>query len=208
MQKPLDFFAQKNELISPKIEDGQLRYFPNAITTSDADAYLHQCIHELPWRQDSLRIAGKIIAIPRLQNWFGDEGAQYSYSGIALTPLPWPDFMLTIKNRVEQISHHTFNSVLANYYRSGNDSVDWHSDDEPELGAQPVIASVSLGATRVFSLRHRYSKSIPQKKFSLLHGSVLVMSGSTQSHWQHRIAKQLDVETPRINLTFRQIEAS
>jgi alkylated DNA repair dioxygenase AlkB len=207
MQKPFDLFSKEDELISLKIEDGQLCYFPNAIHTVDADAYLSQCIDELPWRQDSIRIAGKIISIPRLQNWFGDQGMSYSYSGIAFAPLPWPDFMLAIKDRVEKISQHRFNSVLANYYRNGSDSVDWHSDDESELGANPIIASVSLGATRVFSLRHRYNKSLPQVKLSLLNGSVLVMSGATQSHWQHRVAKQPNVAAPRVNLTFRQIKA-
>ncbi len=208
MRKSLDLFDQKEELVVAKLTDAQLHYFPNAISTYDADNFLSVCLKELPWRQDTIRIAGKQIPVPRLQNWYGDAQAQYSYSGIRLKPLPWPDALLAIKRQVESISQHNFNSVLANYYRDGNDSVDWHSDDEPELGEQPVIASLSLGATRTFTLKHRYDKTIAQQKIQLHHGSLLVMSGHTQSHWLHRVAKEKHVDTARINLTFRQIKVN
>lgn len=208
MRESLDLFDQDEELFLPRLEDGQLSYYANALSPVVADRVLSQCVRELPWRQDSMRIAGKEILIPRLQNWFGDAGTQYSYSGIQFTPLPWTSFLLELKETVEKISQHSFNSVLANYYRNGHDSVDWHSDDELELGEQPVIASISLGVTRVFSLRHRYKKQLPQQKLALPHGSLLIMSGPTQRYWQHRIAKQTHIESERINLTFRQIKGS
>ncbi len=205
MRKSLDLFAQKEEVIIVKLADAQLHYFPNALSQHQADAFLSVCLNEFVWRQDTIRIAGKNLAIPRLQNWYGDEGLDYSYSGIQLTPLPWPDALLAIKKQVEEVCRHRFNSVLANYYRDGNDSVDWHSDDEPELGAEPVIASLSLGATRIFTLKHRFNKHLAAQKIPLQHGSLLVMSGTTQSHWSHRVAKDRQVECPRVNLTFRQI---
>jgi len=205
MSKSLDLFAEKEELIIANLEDAQLHYFPHALSKDQADAFLTVCLNEFEWRQDSIRIAGKNIAVPRLQNWYGDEGMDYSYSGIRLTPLPWPEPLLAIKRQVEDISQQRFNSVLANYYRDGNDSVDWHSDDEPELGPQPIIASLSLGATRTFTLKHRFKKQLAPQKIPLQHGSLLVMSGTTQSHWLHRIGKDKHVDQPRINLTFRQI---
>ena len=206
MQNTLDLFDLEDELIVPEIEDAQLQYIPHAFTAPQADDYLRCCLEQLPWRQDTLRIAGRLIPIPRLQNWFADDGAEYSYSGISFTANPWPDYLLAMKQVIEQMTGHRFNSVLANYYRNGNDSVDWHSDDEPELGCQPVIASVSLGTPREFSLRHRFNNAIPQYKLTLQHGSLLLMSGRTQSHWQHRIAKQKAIMTPRVNLTFRAIK--
>ncbi len=189
------------------LPDGELLYFPQAFSARQAQQFLDHCLHELPWRQDRILIAGRSILVPRLQNWFGDPGALYSYSGIALSPLPWTAMLHDIKSRVEALCHVRFNSVLANHYRDGRDSVSWHSDDEPELGGHPVIASVSFGASRRFELRHRYKRSQPTLRLNLDHGSVLVMRGTTQAFWRHQVPKEEGVNTPRINLTFRQILA-
>tara|TARA_R100001377_G_scaffold80661_1_gene59693 strand:- start:2 stop:652 length:651 start_codon:yes stop_codon:yes gene_type:complete len=201
----LDLFDDLDNGVALPIEDGQLHYFPNALDESEADALMMQCITDLPWRQDHIRIAGKSIPIPRLQCWLGSSDAHYSYSNIALRPQPWPEFLLRVKTRVETLCAHSFNSALANYYRDGADSVDWHSDDERELGQDPVIASLSLGTSRVFELKHRYKKRLPTLKTSLGHGSVLIMQGGTQQYWRHRIAKVQGLQEARVNLTFRRI---
>jgi len=201
----LGLFDDLENGIALPIEDGQLHYFPNAFTETEADVLMQQCTTGLPWRQDRISIAGKLILIPRLQCWLGDTEAQYSYSNLVLSPQPWPQFLSKIKARIETLSAHSFNSALANYYRDGADSVDWHSDDETELGKAPVIASLSLGTSRVFELKHRYKKSLQAVKILLNHGSLLIMKGSTQQYWRHRIAKVKDVYEPRINFTFRRI---
>jgi len=188
-----------------ELKDASLVYFPHALSAGEADALLEYCLLKLPWRQDSLTIGGKRVAIPRLQNWFGDPEAQYSYSGLALTPLPWTAQILQIRDLAEVIAGQSFNAVLANYYRNGRDSVGWHSDDERELGPKPVIASVSLGTTRVFEMRHRYDKSLKTLRLPLTHGSVLVMKGETQQFWRHQLPKDEEITKPRVNLTFREI---
>ena len=148
---------------------------------------------------------GKPVLIPRLSAWYGNEGASYTYSGLTLQPNAWTDELLSIKQKIETISGATFNSVLLNFYRHGQDSMGWHADDEPELGKMPTIASLSLGAERRFLLRaknnHHQKHEIP-----LNNGSLLVMSGNTQHYWQHAIPKTRLPTKPRINLTFRQIK--
>ena len=162
-------------------------------------------LKEIAWRQDTIVMYGKPVQIPRLNAWYGDPDASYSYSGLALDPLPWTDTLLRIKAEVEGELNQRFNSVLANLYRDGNDSVGWHSDDEPELGDQPLIASVSLGAERRFSLRHRKKKSRAPIHIDLAPGSLFVMRGITQRDWHHCVAKTKRDVGGRINLTFRQI---
>ncbi len=159
----------------------------------------------LPWQQDHITIYGKTLPVPRLQVWMGDPGAHYQYSGLALSPHPWNQTVATIKRHIEKISDHQFNSVLINLYRSGQDSNGWHSDNEPELGENPVIASFSLGATRRFRLRHKYRKDILPYTFDLISGSLLLMSGATQKYWQHCLTKTARPVEPRINLTFRKV---
>ncbi len=158
---------------------------------------------ELEWRQNHLRMFGRLIPEPRLVSWIGDPDAHYAYSGIELTPGPWTPAISELRSVCERVAATAFNSVLANLYRSGNDSVDWHSDDEPELGPRPTIASLSLGAQRRFDLRHKTSGHTV--KVDLPPGSVVVMSGTCQSEWVHRVAKTKRPTEPRINLTFRSI---
>jgi alkylated DNA repair dioxygenase AlkB len=157
----------------------------------------------LPWQSQQIMMFGKLVDEPRLSSWHGDSGTAYSYSGITLQPKAWTAELMEIKQICEDLSGARFNSVLANLYRNGRDSMGWHSDDEPELGPEPVIASVSLGATRRFDLRHRITKETVQ--VHLGSGDLLVMSQASQRSWMHQIAKTSKVTEPRINLTFRQI---
>ena len=159
----------------------------------------------LPWQQDQITIYGKTCPVPRLQVWMGDPDAHYQYSGLSLSPQPWSRIVSLIKQQIENICDSRFNSVLINLYRSGHDSNGWHSDDEPELGENPAIASFSLGATRRFRLRHKYRKDIQPYTLDLVSGSLLLMAGTTQTFWQHCLTKTARPVEPRINLTFRQV---
>lgn len=160
---------------------------------------------EVAWRQDTIMMYGRPVLIPRLNAWYGEPEAKYAYSGLQLAPLAWTPTLQQIRREVENCLELSFNSALVNLYRDGNDSVAWHSDDEKELGPEPVIASVSLGAERRFSLRHRRDSSIPVQHIPLRAGSLLVMRGPTQRHWHHQVAKDKTVRDGRINITFRQI---
>ncbi len=151
---------------------------------------------------------GKAVPIPRMNVWYGDAGSAYSYSGLDLSPIPWTPLLLRLKNQLEDFLNTRFNSVLANHYRDGNDGVAWHSDDEPELGATPLIASLSLGATRRFSLRSRIDSTEPPSHSELAGGSLLVMAGETQRCWQHQIPKTKKPVAGRINLTYRTVHAN
>ena len=197
-----DLQLQSVELI--EIDDGDILWIKRFLPKADADALLQTLQTEIPWRQDSIRIAGKDTPIPRLQAWYGDPGMTYTYSGLKLDPLPWTPTLAAIKQRIEDYSDCHFNSLLANLYRTEQDSVGWHADDEPELGQNPTIASLSLGDSRDFQLKHR---SRPEQKLSLplQHGDLLIMKGALQHHWVHQISKSKAPCQPRINLTFRRI---
>lgn len=193
------------ELETLHLPGAELQFLPALFTAEEADALLHPLLHDTPWRQDTLLLYGKPTAVPRLQAWYGDAGSHYRYSGLRLHPLPWTSTLLHIKTRVEQHSAGTvFNSVLLNCYRHERDSVSWHSDDEPELGTAPVIASVSLGAPRLFQLRHRQQRHL-KYHLTLPHGSLLLMRGNTQHHWQHQLPKSRVPTPARVNLTFRTV---
>ena len=165
-------------------------------------------LHELEWRQGSVTLFGRKHDIPRLQAWYGDVGAQYTYSGMRLSAAPWTVTLDTLKTRIGQIADVPFNSVLANFYRDGADSVGWHSDNERDLGKDPVIASLSLGATRRFQLRHRGRPELPVVNIDLAPGDLLIMAGPMQSHWHHQIPKTAKRVGPRINLTFRLVKGT
>ena len=168
---------------------------------------LKELAEEIPWVQNKIKFYGKESLVPRLESWHGDEGMSYTYSGIKMDAKPWTKNLLMIKESIEPIAKTTFNSVLINYYRDGKDRVAWHSDDEKELGKNPVIASVSLGAERKFKLRHKkYKENQLQHEVFLQSGSLLLMSGSTQHHWLHEIPRTAKPIGPRINLTFRVIK--
>jgi alkylated DNA repair dioxygenase AlkB len=166
---------------------------------------LSELIDNTEWRQEEITIYGRTHLQPRLGAWYGETGTKYSYSGITLEPQPWSQTLLNLKTRIESLVGQEFNSVLLNYYRDHRDSMGMHSDDEPELGKQPVIASFSLGEQRTLLLRHKYRKDLNTIKLPLTSGSLLVMKGSTQSYWKHGINKLKQPCGPRVNLTFRRI---
>ncbi len=170
-----------------------------------AGAILQQLIDQTPWRAEQIVLWGKRYLQPRLIAWYGDSGQRYAYSGIRLEPLPWTETLAHLKYVVEEAAGASFNSVLLNYYRNERDSMGFHSDDEPELGPRPVIASLSLGEQRTFIMQHRSRKDVPKLRIALRSGSLLVMQGETQKDWKHGIQKESARRGPRINLTFRKI---
>jgi alkylated DNA repair dioxygenase AlkB len=186
--------------------DAEIRLWRSFLPPDSALTLLEQIRHSVAWRQDKIRLYGKEHFLPRLQQWFGDSGHVYRWSGIEMIPEPWSPTLLEVKAKVESASGAEFNSLLVNYYRNGSDTVSWHSDDEPSLGSNPTIASVSLGITRDFLLRHKTRSEVPKLSLQLTNGSLLVMAGSTQKFWEHTIPRRAGIDRPRINLTFRNIE--
>ena len=184
--------------------DGRAEIWENFIARPSA--LFHELHASIPWEEREIMMFGKPVPQPRLTAWFGDGDEPYTYSGLTLQPHPWSQALKEIKEKCEDIAGVKFNSMLANLYRDGNDSVSWHSDDEPELGTNPTIASISLGAERRFDLRHKLTKETIKKNLSS--GSLILMSGSLQHHWIHQIAKTKRVSEPRINLTFRVIKTT
>ena len=183
--------------------DGSAMLHFDVWESADSVRLQSQLRDEIRWEQVRVNVFNRMVDQPRLTAWYGDEGKTYSYSGTFLTPMPWTETLATMRETVARISGSMFNSVLANLYRDGNDGVGWHADNERELGTNPVIASVSLGATRRFDLKHRDTGELV--RVDLPDGSLLVMSGETQHKWVHRIAKTKKMCGERINLTFREI---
>tara|TARA_Y100000287_G_scaffold182038_1_gene178957 strand:+ start:344 stop:928 length:585 start_codon:yes stop_codon:yes gene_type:complete len=189
------------------LPDSDISIYQGHFDSEIAGNLLRELAEEIPWVQNKIKFYGKESLVPRLESWHGDEGMSYTYSGIKMDAKPWTKNLLVIKESIEPIAKTTFNSVLINYYRDGKDRVAWHSDDEKELGKNPVIASVSLGAERKFKLRHKkYKENQLQHEVFLQNGSLLLMSGSTQHHWLHEIPRTAKPIGPRINLTFRVIK--
>ena len=165
--------------------------------------WFKSCLNDLNWEKGFIKIFGKTHQIPRLQSWYADNGIEYTYSGKKLKRHNWNETLIEIKGEIEKITSFKFNSVLANLYRDENDSMGLHSDDEKELGINPVIASLSLGESRDLYFKHKNIKkslNIPQKN-----GQLIVMHGETQKYWKHEIKKTKKPKKPRINLTFRNI---
>ena len=183
--------------------DAEVYYAPQFFSATESDLYLEKLKQEVNWQQEGIRLFGKQLPLPRLTAWYGDKG--YTYSGLYNAPQPWLPVLLELKERVEQASGHEYNSVLLNLYRSGQDSMGWHSDDEKELASG--IASLSFGGERRFGFRHRYQKEQSPVRLTLQHGSLLLMQGTTQQYWQHQVPKIARAVEPRINLTFRQVLA-
>jgi alkylated DNA repair dioxygenase AlkB len=195
----MDLFSTGMELVSIPIEDGELSMLTQLPMPIANAEMLARLVDETPWRADTVVVYGKRHLQPRLTAWYGE--ASYTYSGLTLRPLPLTPLLEQLRTAVEQATGRRYNSVLLNYYRDGADSMGMHSDDEPELGPQPVIASLSYGATRTFILRHKRSKRTV--KLDLTDGSLLLMAGTLQAHWQHGINKTAKLVGPRLNLTFR-----
>lgn len=190
-------------VINIPLQDASLQFFPYFIPLNDSLLLAKALYQDLAWRQDQIQMYGKMLNIPRLQAWYGDPGTEYSYSNLAMSPLPWTEQLQKLRIQVEAKAQHHFNSVLANCYRDNQDSVSWHSDDEPELGQAPVIASLSLGAERFFHMKHKQTGEL--FKLKLPSGSLLIMKEYTQNYWLHAVPKTRQVCGRRINLTFRKI---
>jgi alkylated DNA repair dioxygenase AlkB len=186
------------------VEQGILRYFQAFLAPQQADTLLARLSHEVDWRQDRIRLFGKLHNIPRLQAFQGDSGVQYTYSGLTLEAARWHPLLAPLRDRLCDLLHHPFNAALMNLYRDGDDSMGWHSDDETALGSCPLIASLSLGASRRFLLR-RKDNHAERIELLLEHGSLLVMGGALQHHWQHSVPRTRKVKDARINLTFRNL---
>jgi alkylated DNA repair dioxygenase AlkB len=201
------FLDQRNSSarLTHELGNATIQEFPFAFNERESNRYLTSLIDKIPWQQDSLWVGGKEVLIPRLQCWMGDQGSDYSYSGIRLQPKPWSEDVLNIKTRIESLAEHKFNSVLLNYYRNGQDSVSWHADDEKELGDKPIIASISFGAVRKFQFRAKFTNGAQKFNIELRNGSLLLMGDTLQNNWLHQLPKASGLGKPRINLTFRRI---
>ncbi|MCI2261691.1 alpha-ketoglutarate-dependent dioxygenase AlkB family protein [Xanthomonas indica] len=181
-----------------------LRWYPEWLDPAAAAALCAQLLRDVPWEVHRIRLFGKLVDSPRLSCWIGDADASYRYSGTRFAPHPWPEALLSLRARLAAETGVAFNSVLANRYRDGRDAMGWHSDDERELGPAPVIASLSLGATRRFVLRHRQEPALRQA-LELTSGGLLLMAGDTQRLYRHALPRTAKPVGERINLTFRRI---
>jgi alkylated DNA repair dioxygenase AlkB len=188
------------------LPDAEVHFYPDFFGAADADRLLGELLETTTWRQEVFKMYGREMPFPRLTAWYGEPGTAYTYSGLKNIPAPWTVPILEVKRAVEPPCGVTFNSVLLNRYRTGQDSVSWHADDEPEFGKGPVIASVSLGGSRVFQLKHKKRKEL-KASVELTHGSLLVMRGGTQSNWLHQVPKTRKPVSERVNLTFRVVVA-
>ena len=183
------------------LQDAEIQYYPNFFDTTTANDLFLKLQKEIIWQQDDIMVYGKTYAQPRLTALYGNQGKPYGYSNIVMQPHNWSPLLIYIKNEIETICEENFTTVLLNNYRNGKDSNGWHADNEKELGRNPIIASVSFGAERVFQLKHN---SLDLKQNIILHhGSLLIMQGTTQHFWKHQIPKTAKPISERINLTFR-----
>ena len=175
-----------------------------ALDTDAADAAFADLCASVPWRQERLVMFGREVDVPRLEAWIADPGLSYTYSGVRHAPQPWNEMLSSLRGLVGELASTTFNSVLCNLYRDGSDGVDWHADDERELGDEPIIGSLSLGATRRFDLR-RVDDHSQRESIDLHHGDLVIMRGTTQALWRHRVPRTKRHVGERINLTFRRV---
>lgn len=223
-------FIKKDNTYYILVEDGELIYCSDFYSKEQSDEYFQFFISNennldvnsdwrqyekeklstvrfknIKWNHDQVYMYDKQVFLPRYSAWYGDDNKSYTYTGLKLTPNKWNPELSSIKQDIEKVAGDTFNSVLMNWYRDGQDSISWHKDTEYSLGRNPVIGSVNLGATRRFLLRriddHKKKLEIP-----LGHGTLLLMRGALQHHWQHSVPKQAKVKENRINLTFRTIK--
>lgn len=204
---PVMLFVDENP-VDLALSEASVRLWPRASLPAAPQALFDQLYEQTDWQEEDIVVFGKRYKQPRLLSWHGDPDAAYTYSGVQHQPEPWTPLLKRLKLSVEEAVGHTFNSVLLNLYRDHRDSMGMHADDEPELGAAPVIASLSLGESRTFIFKHKRNKSIARVKVPLASGSLLLMSGATQQNWKHGIEKERQPCGPRINLTFRTICAA
>jgi len=197
----MDLFAPQAGLLPLPLEDGELGWMAQLpLPLSNADVFA-RLLADTDWREETVVVYGKRHLQPRLSAWYGDKA--YAYSGLRLQATPFTPLLTMLREAVEAATGHTFNSVLLNYYRNERDSMGMHSDDEPELGPRPAIASLSFGEERTFILKHKHKKQTV--RVPLTDGSLLLMAGDTQRYWLHGINKMTKSLQARINLTFRNI---
>jgi alkylated DNA repair dioxygenase AlkB len=196
------FSSINQEVIQLQLPDMDMLYYPSFFSEKESDRLFKSLNENIQWQQDIFRIYGKEIPLPRLTALYGDAAKTYTYSNILMQPHSWNEDLLEIKQRIEAVAKVSFSTVLLNLYRTGNDSNAWHADDEKELGQNPIIGSVSFGASRILQFKHKKDKTL-KTKIELQHGSFLLMKGATQHHWLHQIPKTAKSIAPRINLTFR-----
>jgi alkylated DNA repair dioxygenase AlkB len=186
-----------------ELEDSVLLYFPQFLDNNEADFWFDYLVASIPFQSGDIKLFGKTYNKPRLEAFFADGNLSYSYSGQQLNTQLITKELKELKSRVESVSQLDFNAILVNLYRDGEDSNGWHADNEKELGNDPLIASVSLGAERIFEMQHIHSKK--RIKLTLEHGSLLCMLQGSQRFWKHQLPKDKKVNSPRMNLTFRKI---
>ncbi|WP_373480475.1 alpha-ketoglutarate-dependent dioxygenase AlkB [Geminocystis sp.] len=187
------------------LPNSEIIYYPNFWSLNEANFLFKDLENNIQWQQYYITLFGKTHLQPRLSAWYGDQDKIYTYSGITMYPHDWIKPLLTIKQKIEPTAQIKFNSVLLNLYRDGKDTMGWHSDNEKELGKQPIIASVSFGGERRFLLKPRDKENNIREEITLTHGSLLIMAGKTQEYWLHQIPKTSKPVSSRINLTFRVI---
>lgn len=184
--------------------DGEVFYHGPVLPPEEADGFFDSLFRGTPWKSDEVMMFGRRIVTARQTAWYGDPDCGYTYSGVMRHPLAWTSVLRELKDSVERLSGASFNSCLLNLYHHGGEGMSWHSDDEKDLVRDAAIASLSLGAERIFRLKH---KRLPHSvSVTLEHGSLLVMKGATQTHWLHSVPKTTKVTAPRINLTFRAVD--
>lgn len=198
--EPINFLDNQSQKLLD--HDGIVLLQENFIT----DISVNDLIDEVKWRQNEIKMFGKIHLEPRFMCFQAEPGVLYSYSGIKLTPLPFSPLVLKIKNAIEKEHPYKFNSALINYYRNGSDHMSYHADDEKELGLNPTIASVSFGDTRKFVLKHRFDENLEKIEINLQDKSLLIMTGELQHYWVHKLNKKTASTLPRVNITFRTIK--
>jgi alkylated DNA repair dioxygenase AlkB len=182
-------------------DGGWVSYIPDFFNEAQANKLFQALKDEVPWKQETTSYGTNF---PRLTSYYADEGVKYAYSGVVHGSLPWPKVLMLVRKRIEDLTNEQFNSLLLNYYRNGKDSIGWHQDNERELGQNPMVPSISLGAERTFHIRHKATKE--KKTFVLGNGSLLLMGGTMQHHWEHSVPKTEKPVGERINLTFRNIK--
>lgn len=197
-------FDLDNPSIDFNLTDGaELVLIKEFYNQLESDGLFTNLLNCLDWQEENIFIFGKWVKVPRLMCWYGDSDAYYAYSGVNHKPRQWLPQLQAIKDEIEQQCQCAFNSVLANLYRDGRDSMGCHADDEKELGVNPVIASLSLGEERLFKMHQKKTKQT--LNINLQHGDLLIMSGTCQQYWLHSVPKTKVFKVPRINLTFRKI---
>lgn len=204
MRGLFDLETPQQEMLA--LPDAEIEFTRAFLSPELAKNFFERLLSQTVWREQDVYVWGKWHKQPRLVAWYGDPGAAYTYSGATLQPEAWTPTLFDLRSRIESATEARFNSVLLNLYRDHRDGMGWHSDDERELGDKPTIASLSLGATRIFQLKHKTRRDVTVRRVELTAGSLLIMRGCTQQFWSHGVRKEARAAGPRINLTFRYIQ--